>query len=77
MFIFAQIIGGIVLILTVISIQFKTKEKILMCQIIANVLISIQYFLLDALTGGVVSIINVIRCIIFYVYKKKIVRIIS
>lgn len=71
MFILAQIIGGIVLILTVISIQFKTKEKILMCQIIANLLISIQYFLLDALTGGVVSIINVIRCIIFYFYKKK------
>lgn len=71
MFILAQIIGGIVLILTVISVQFKTKEKILMCQIIANVLVSIQYFLLDALTGGVVSIINVIRCIIFYFYKKK------
>ena len=29
MFIIAQIIGGIVLILTVISVQFKTKEKIL------------------------------------------------
>lgn len=71
MFIIAQIIGGIVLILTVISIQFKTKEKILICQIIANILISIQYFLLNALTGGVVSIINVIRCIIFYYYKKK------
>ena len=71
MFILAQIIGGIVLILTVISVQFKTKEKILMCQIIANVLVSIQYFLLDALTGGVVAIINVIRCIIFYFYKKK------
>lgn len=71
MFVLAQIIGGIVLILTVISVQFKTKEKILMCQIIANLLISIQYFLLGALTGGVVSIINVIRCIIFYFYKKK------
>lgn len=71
MFILAQIIGGIVLILTVISVQFKTKEKILMCQIIANVLVSIQYFLLDALTGGVVAIINVIRCVIFYFYKKK------
>lgn len=71
MFITAQIIGGIVLILTVISIQFKTKEKILICQIIANILIAIQYFLLNALTGGVVSIINVIRCIIFYYYKKK------
>lgn len=71
MFIIAQIIGGIVLILTVISIQFKTKEKILICQIVANTLIAIQYFLLNALTGGVVAIINTIRCIIFYYYKKK------
>jgi len=29
MFLIAQIISGIVLILTVISVQFKTKEKIL------------------------------------------------
>lgn len=71
MFIVAQIIGGIVLILTIVSVQFKTKEKILLCQIIANILIAIQYFLLNALTGAVVSIINVVRCIIFYFYKKK------
>ena len=71
MFILAQILGGIVLILTVISVQQKTKEKILIFQIIANIVISIQYFLLDALTGGVVSIINIIRCCIFYIYKKK------
>ena len=71
MFILAQILGGIVLILTVISVQQKTKEKILIFQIIANIVISIQYFLLDAVTGGVVSIINIIRCCIFYIYKKK------
>ena len=61
-FIIAQIIGFIVLGITVISIQFKTKEKILMCQIIANILVAIQYFLLNALTGGVIAVINVIRC---------------
>ena len=71
MFFLAQILGGIVLILTVISVQQKTKEKILIFQIIANIVISIQYFLLDAVTGGVVSIINIIRCWIFYIYKKK------
>lgn len=71
LFILAQIIGFIVLGITVISIQFKTKEKILICQIIANILVSIQYFLLNALTGGVVAVINVIRCLIFYYYKKK------
>lgn len=71
LFILAQIIGVIVLVITVTSIQFKTKEKILICQIIANVLVAVQYFLLNALTGAVVAIINVIRCIIFYYYKKK------
>lgn len=71
MFIIAQIIGIIVLGITVISIQFKTKEKILICQIIANILVAVQYFLLNALTGGVVAVINVIRCIIFYYYKRR------
>lgn len=71
LFILAQIIGFIILGITVISIHFKSKEKILLSQIIANVLVSIQYFLLNAITGGVVAIFNVIRCIIFYLYKKK------
>lgn len=71
LFILAQICGVIVLILTVISVQFKTKEKIVMCMVFANIVVTIQYFLLNAITGAVVSIINVIRCIIFYYYKKK------
>lgn len=84
MFIIAQMLGGIVLLLTVISVQQKTKERILMFQIIANILISVQYFLLNALTGGVVSTINIIRCIIFYLLlqliimmNKEIIRIIK
>ncbi len=70
-FMIAQICGAITLILTVISVQFKTKEKILIFQIIANIVVALQYFLLNALTGGVVAIINTIRCIVFYYYKKK------
>ena len=42
-----------------------------MCNILANIVVAIQFFLLDAITGGVVSIINAIRCIVFYIYKKK------
>lgn len=71
LFILAQICGLIALALTVISVQFKTKEKIVMCMVIANVVVAIQYFLLNAVTGAVISIINAIRCIIFYYYKKK------
>lgn len=70
-FIFAQICGFIVLTLTVIGIQFKTKEKIMMCSVFANIVVAIQYFLLNAITGAIISIINAIRCIIFYLYKKK------
>ena len=70
-FIIAQICGGIALILTVISVQFKTKEKIIMCSILANIVVAIQFFLLNALTGAVISILNTIRCIVFYMYKKK------
>lgn len=70
-FISAQICGVIALILTVISVQFKTKEKIVMCMIFANLVVAVQYFLLNAITGGVISILNTIRCIVFYYYKKK------
>lgn len=70
-FIIAQTFGVIALILTIISIQFKTKEKIVMCSVLANIVVAIQFFLLDAITGGVISIINAIRCIVFYIYKKK------
>lgn len=71
LFILAQVCGVIVLVLTVISVQFKTKEKIVMCFVFANLVMSIQFFLLNAITGAIISIINTIRCIIFYYYKKK------
>ena len=71
LFILAQICGGIVLILTVISVHFKTKEKIVMCSVLANAVATAQFFLLGALTGAVISIINTIRCLVFYFFKKK------
>lgn len=71
LFILAQICGAIALILMVIGVQFKTKEKIIMCNILANIVVTIEYFLLGALTGGVISITNTIRCIVFYLFKKK------
>ena len=71
LFILAQICGLIALILTVISVWFKTKEKMLMCSILANIVVTIQYFLLGALTGAVIAILNTIRCLVFYFFKKK------
>ena len=76
MFILAQICGMVALILVVMSVQFKTKEKIVMCNILANIIVAIQYVLLGRLNGGtytgiVISILNAIRCCVFYLYKKK------
>lgn len=71
LFILAQICGVITLILTVVSVQFKEKEKFMICMMLANIVVAIQYFLLNALTGAVIAIINTIRCFVFYYYKKK------
>lgn len=71
LFALAQICGVIALILTVINIQFKSKEKIVICNVWANAAVTIQYFLLGALTGAVISILNTIRDLVFYFFKKK------
>ena len=42
-----------------------------MCSVLANIFAAIQFFLLGAITGAVVSILNTIRCLVFYFYKKK------
>ncbi len=39
--------------------------------VLANIVVAIQYFLLNALTGAIISILNTIRCLVFYFYKKK------
>lgn len=70
-FILAQICGFIVLLLMVISVWFNDNKKIVFISIIANIFATAQYFLLWALTGAIVSIINTIRCLIFYLYKRK------
>lgn len=71
LFILAQLCGIITLVLTVIAIQFKSKEKIVICNIFANAFASIQYLLLGASTGAVISILNTIRDMVFYIFKKK------
>lgn len=70
-FLIAQLFGIIAIIINILCIHFNSKEKILKIMIISNILVTIQFFLLNAITGGVVSIINTIRCYIFYLYKKN------
>lgn len=70
-FYLAQICGLLIMICNAISVQFKTKDKILICFVIANLFGIAQYFLLNAITAAVVYIISTIRCIVFYYYEKK------
>lgn len=71
MFIIAQIIGLIIVILSLIGLQQKSGERFLFYQITINLLYVVQYILLGAITGAVICVISTIRCIIFWKYKKE------
>ena len=71
MFIIAQIIGLIIVVLSIIGFQQKNGERFLFYQIIINILYVIQYILLEAFTGAVICTISIIRCIVFWKYKKE------
>ena len=71
MFILAQIIGAIILVCVVVALQQKSKTKVLMGYMIANVLFIIQFLLLEAYVGAIIYVVNTIRTIVFYYFKKK------
>lgn len=71
LFYLAQACGVVTLFLTVSSVQFSKKEKIIFINMLANIMCAAQYFLLSAITGAVLSLINGLRCFVFYLIKKK------
>lgn len=71
MFIFAQILGILAIICWISSIQQKSKEKILIYQMVANALYTFQYFLLGAFAAASMNLTSVVRCLIFYNNEKK------
>ena len=71
MFIIAQLIGLIIVILSLIGFQQKNGEKFLFYQIIISILYVLQYLLLGAITGAVICTIAIIRCVVFWKYKKE------
>ena len=71
MFILSQIIGLLAIICWTMSIQQKNKEKILIYQMIANTLYTIQYSLLGAFSAVAMNITSAIRSIVFYSDEKE------
>jgi len=71
LFYIVQGLGIFTLIFYGLSFQMKTKENLLIMQIVSNIFTAIQYILTMALTGAVQNILGVIRGIVFYFYKKR------
>ncbi|MBE5821104.1 MAG: YgjV family protein [Clostridiales bacterium] len=66
-----QIIGFIGLVFLVTSLQNNKKGIVLFFQIFANLFYGLQYILLNSLSAGLMSLVSLIRCIIFFYYEKK------
>ena len=71
MYIVANIVGALAIIIWTMSIQNKDKKNILIYQIISNIFYSLQYFLLNAFTAGMTNLLSMFRCLVFYFDEKK------
>ena len=67
----AQILSILGLIAMVLSYQMKERKNLLWMQLFSNLFFSVSYYLLDAKTGAVLSLVNVARCIVFMNRDKK------
>lgn len=56
-----RVFGLIGLGSAIISFQFKQHKKIMTGKLISEVAYGVQYFLLGAMTGGIVSVVSIVR----------------
>lgn len=68
--IIAQVISICALIFFALSVQMKEKKKLLLFQLVANLLYGISYILLDVKIAFYMNLISCLRCIILYFSKK-------
>lgn len=59
--IFIQTIGFIALVCSLVSYQMKANKSLMLCQLTANVLFGIQFFLLGGVTGSINNGLSIIR----------------
>lgn len=67
-YIVAQIFALIGMLVNVISLQYKNKNKIMISQLIANIMYTLQYIFLKAYTGAFSASIAILRS---YFFKDK------
>lgn len=66
-----HILGGISLIIWVISLQLTQKYKMLFLQLISNILYGIQYAMLGLLSAASMNLVSTVRCYIFGQNSRK------
>ncbi len=70
-FIISQLLGFIVLVVSVVGLQFKKMEWIAVTGFVGNGLNSVSYVLLNGISGSYISIVAAIQAVFAFVYAKK------
>lgn len=71
MYVLAQIMGVLAIILWVFSILLKNKKDILLSQVVANAIYGIEYSLLGAFSAASMNFLSFIRLLVYYSFAKK------
>ncbi|MBE6591046.1 MAG: YgjV family protein [Ruminococcaceae bacterium] len=67
----AQIVGVIGIVFSLLSFQFSSRKLILLFQMTASLMFSLQLFMVNAITGGCLDLISFVRTLFFLNNTKK------
>ncbi len=67
----AQLIGVGGLIMAIISFQQNVPKRMVICQLIANTLFTVHFFMLGAVTGAAINLMSALRSVIYAQTDKK------
>lgn len=71
MYILSQIFVIIAMIFLGLSFYTNDKKKVLLFCILYCIFYALQYFILNAYTGAIITVISILRNILFYINNKK------
>ena len=68
--IIGQVIGIIAMAFNIYSFQFKTSNKVIVCQLFGGLLFSTSFFMLGSVTGGLLNAVAVLRAVVYRFEEK-------
>lgn len=68
---YAQFIGIAAILIISFSVQCRKKKNMMLLQMVAYCLYSVQYAVLNAFSGCFMDLIAALRCILFFKYDKN------